>query len=96
MTVRVNGASPYGVLAGELQSQGYALDNMGSLPHISVAGATATGTHGSGDRNGILSTSIAAIDLVTADGERITIDRSGRRSVCDRRRARCVRRDRPA
>ena len=76
MTVRVNGASPYGVLAGELQSQGYALENMGSLPHISVAGATATGTHGSGDHNGILSTSIAAIDLVTADGERITIDRS--------------------
>ncbi len=76
MTVRVNGATSYGVLAGELQSQGYALQNMGSLPHISVAGATATGTHGSGDRNGILSTSIAAIDLVTADGERTTIDRS--------------------
>jgi xylitol oxidase len=76
MTVRVNGATSYGVLARELQSQGYALQNMGSLPHISVAGATATGTHGSGDRNGILSTSIAAIDLVTADGEWTTIDRS--------------------
>ena len=93
MTVRVNGASPYGVLAGELQSQGFALENMGSLPHISVAGATATGTHGSGDRNGILSTAIAAIDLVTADGTRITS--TGRpRPVCDRRRARCLRRDR--
>jgi len=75
-TVRLNGATSYGVLAGELQSQGYALQNMGSLPHISVAGATATGTHGSGDRNGILATSIAAIDLVTADGELTTIDRS--------------------
>ena len=49
---------------------------MGSLPHISVAGGTATGTHGSGDGNGVLATSIAAVDLVTADGSLITVDRS--------------------
>jgi xylitol oxidase len=59
-----------------LQSLGFALHNTGSLPHISVAGATATGTHGSGDRNGILSTAIAAVDLVTADGSLVTVDRS--------------------
>ena len=76
MTVRVNGATSYGVLAGELQSQGYALQNMGSLPHISVAGADLDRHPRSGDRNGILSTSIAAVDVVTADGERTTIDRS--------------------
>jgi xylitol oxidase len=43
MTVSVTGGTRYGVLAAELQAQGYALHNTGSLPHISVAGATATG-----------------------------------------------------
>jgi xylitol oxidase len=76
MTVSVTGGTRYGVLAAQLQSQGYALHNTGSLPHISVAGATATGTHGSGDRNKILSTAVAAVDLVTADGSLLTIDRA--------------------
>ena len=76
MTVSVTGGTRYGVLAAELQSQGYALHNTGSLPHISVAGATATGTHGSGDRNGILSTAVAAVELVKADGSLVRVDRS--------------------
>jgi len=76
MTVSVTGGTRYGVLAARLQSQGYALHNTGSLPHISVAGATATGTHGSGDRNGILSTAVSAVDLVTCDGSLLTIDRT--------------------
>jgi xylitol oxidase len=76
MTVSVTGGTRYGVLAGQLQSQGYALHNTGSLPHISVAGATATGTHGSGDRNGILSTAVSAVDLVTSDGSLLTVDRA--------------------
>src|SRR5512133_2586141 len=76
MTVSVTGGTRYGVLAAELQSQGYALHNTGSLPHISVAGATATGTHGSGDRNGILSTAVSALELVKADGSLVTVDRS--------------------
>src|SRR6201985_1298946 len=46
-----------------------ALHNMASLPHISVAGAIATGTHGSGDRNGNLATSVRALEMVTGDGE---------------------------
>ena len=66
MTVSVTGGTSYGVLAAALQDQGFALHNMGSLPHISVAGATATGTHGSGDGNGILATAISAVELVTA------------------------------
>jgi xylitol oxidase len=66
----------YGALAERLEASGYALHNMGSLPHISVAGATATGTHGSGDGNGILATAIAAVELVTADGSLRTVDRS--------------------
>lgn len=75
-TVSVTGGTSYGVLAAELQGQGLALQNMGSLPHISVAGGTATGTHGSGDRNGILATAIHALELVTADGSLATVDRS--------------------
>jgi xylitol oxidase len=76
MTVSVTGGTRYGVLAAELQSQGFALHNTGSLPHISVAGATATGTHGSGDRNGILSTVVSAVELVKADGSLVRVDRS--------------------
>jgi xylitol oxidase len=74
MTVSVTGGTRYGVLAAQLQSQGYALHNTGSLPHISVAGATATGTHGSGDRNGILSTAVSAVELVKADGSLVTVE----------------------
>jgi xylitol oxidase len=77
MTVSVSGGTRYGVLVGELQAQGFALHNTGSLPHISVAGGTATGTHGSGDGNGILSTAITALELVTADGSLVRVDRSG-------------------
>ena len=76
MTASVTGGTRFGVLIGELQAQGFALHNTGSLPHISVAGATATGTHGSGDGLGILSTAISAVDLVTADGSLVSIDRS--------------------
>ena len=76
MTVSVTGGTRYGVLAAELQSQGYALHNTGSLPHISVAGATATGTHGSGDRLGILATAVSAVELVRSDGSLVTVDRS--------------------
>jgi xylitol oxidase len=76
MTASVTGGTPYGVLAAGLQSQGYALHNMGSLPHISIAGATATGTHGSGDRSGILSTAVSAVELVKADGSLVTVDRA--------------------
>ena len=76
MTASVTGGTRFGVLIRELQAQGFALQNTGSLPHISVAGATATGTHGSGDGNGILATAISAVELVAADGSLVRIDRS--------------------
>lgn len=76
MTVSVAGGTSFGILINELEKHGFALHNTGSLPHISVAGATATGTHGSGDHNGILSTAIATVELVTADGSLVTVDRS--------------------
>ncbi len=75
MTVTVGANTTYGVLAAYLHAQGYALHNMGSLPHITVAGATATGTHGSGDRNSNLSTAVAALELITASGDIVRISR---------------------
>jgi xylitol oxidase len=68
-TVRVAAAVRYAELARTLNAFGRALPNMASLPHISVAGSVATGTHGSGDANGGLATSVRALDLITADGD---------------------------
>ena len=74
-TVTVGGGVKYGDLAQRLHAAGWALPNLGSLPHISVAGACATGTHGSGDRNGNLATAVRAMELVTADGGLLTLRR---------------------
>lgn len=67
-TVRVAAGTRYGVLASWLEERGLALHNLGSLPHISVAGATATGTHGSGDANGVLPTAVRGIRYLDASG----------------------------
>jgi len=74
--VRVDGAVRYGELAVRLQADGWGLHNLASLPHISVAGACATATHGSGDRSGNLATAVAALEVVTAGGEVVSFDRS--------------------
>lgn len=68
-TVTIDGAGRYGELCGPLDAAGFALHNLASLPHISAAGACATSTHGSGDRNGSLATAVAAMEVVTAGGE---------------------------
>jgi alditol oxidase len=68
-TVTAGAGLSYGALAVWLQARGWALPNLGSLPHISIAGATATGTHGSGSGNRILSAAVARLDYVDADGE---------------------------
>ena len=65
----------YGTLARWLDEKNLALHNLASLPHISVAGACATATHGSGDRCGNLATAVAAVELVRADGQVVVIDR---------------------
>jgi xylitol oxidase len=69
----VPGGMQYGRLLPGLARRGYALHNLASLPHITVAGATATGTHGSGNRNGSLSTSVVGLELVRSDGELVTL-----------------------
>ena len=74
-TVTLNGAMRYGELAEVLRAEGVALANLASLPHISVAGAVATGTHGSGDLNGNLATSVSALELITSSGELLTVER---------------------
>ena len=68
-TATVGAGAAYGAVAVELERQGWALATLASLPHISVAGAVATGTHGSGDRTGSLATAVARIDYIGADGE---------------------------
>jgi xylitol oxidase len=74
-TARVTGRAAYGDVATALQAEGWALGNLASLPHISVAGAVATGTHGSGIGNGSLATAVASLDLVGPDGELRTVGR---------------------
>jgi xylitol oxidase len=73
--VRISGGLRYGALAEALQARGLALANLASLPHISVAGAVATGTHGSGDRIGSLASAVRAIAFVAADGSVRTLRR---------------------
>ena len=72
-TVSFNAGLTYGDLAGELD--GLALHNLASLPHISVAGAIATATHGSGDANGNLASAVAGLELVTSSGELVRASR---------------------
>ncbi|MFC4101621.1 FAD-binding protein [Paenibacillus xanthanilyticus] len=79
MTVTVEGGIRYGDLCRYLEDQGYALHNLASLPHISVAGAVATATHGSGDRNGGLAEAVRAIELVKTDGEIVVLTRGADR-----------------
>jgi xylitol oxidase len=74
-TVTVASRTTYAELALELDVAGFALANMASIPNISLAGASATGTHGSGDDQGVLATSVAAIQLVLADGELVELRR---------------------
>jgi xylitol oxidase len=74
-TVSCPAALRYGELARVLAAEGVALANLASLPHISVAGAIATATHGSGDANGNLATAVAGLELVTASGETLAVSR---------------------
>jgi alditol oxidase len=74
-TVSFAAGMTYGDLAGALRHEGLALHNMASLPHISVAGAVATATHGSGNASGNLATAVAGLEIVTSGGQVITASR---------------------
>ncbi len=74
-TVTVGAGIRCGQLGPFLDAHGFALHNLASLPHISIAGACATATHGSGDLNGNLATFVRALEIVTASGDIVTLDR---------------------
>jgi xylitol oxidase len=74
-TVTVEAGIKYGELCPYLDEKGFALHNLASLPHISVAGSCATATHGSGVGNGNLSSAIRALEIVTADGSIINLSK---------------------
>jgi alditol oxidase len=76
MTVTVEGGIRYGELGPALAAQGFALANLASLPHISVAGAIATATHGSGARLCNLATAVTAIEFIAADGTLVSLSRA--------------------
>ena len=74
-TVTVDGGATYADLAPMLHAGGFALANVASLPNITIAGAIATATHGSGDRNQNLAAAVSALKLVTATGDIIALRR---------------------
>ena len=75
LTVTVEAGMTYGQLCPYLHEKGFALHNLASLPHISIAGACTTATHGSGDKNGNLSSVVSALEMVTASGEVLQLSR---------------------
>jgi len=74
-TVTLVAGMSYGQLCPFLDGKGFALHNLASLPHISIAGACSTATHGSGDKNGNLATAVSALEMVTAAGEVVHLSR---------------------
>lgn len=74
-SVTIGAGTRYGIAAAWLAEQGLAFHNMGSLPHISIGGAIATGTHGSGNDNGILSSAVSGLEYVDATGELVHVRR---------------------
>lgn len=73
--VRVSGGVSYGALCRTLDKDGFAIHNLASLPHISVAGAVQTGTHGSGVDNPSLAGAVERIELVRPSGEQVSLSR---------------------
>lgn len=74
-TLTVEAGVRYGDIAAFLDENGYALPNLASLPHITMMGACATATHGSGITNSSLASSVSAVEFVTAGGDVVTLSR---------------------
>lgn len=71
MTVTALAGTPLHELNASLEQLGLSLHNMGDIDRQTVAGATSTGTHGTGGVVASLSAQIAGLELVTADGSLI-------------------------
>ena len=74
-TATIAAGMTYGQLCPHLHGQGFALHNLASLPHISIAGSCSTATHGSGEKNGNLSTAVSALEFVSAAGDVVSLSR---------------------
>lgn len=74
-SVRVAAGLPYSDVVRAVDAQGFALNNLASLPHISVGGSCATGTHGSGTANRCLAAAVRGLEIVTAEGDVAVLDR---------------------
>jgi xylitol oxidase len=75
-TITVESGMRYGDIASYLHENGYALFNLASLPHITIVGACATATHGSGIKNRSLASAVSAIEFVDGKGDVVTVSRS--------------------
>ncbi|MCM3504226.1 FAD-binding protein [Curtobacterium sp. ODYSSEY 48 V2] len=84
--VRVAAGMTHAQVAAGLEARGWALANLASLPHISVAGAVATGTHGSGVRNPSLAQAVVALEVVRATGDVVRVDASSPDGALDAHR----------
>ncbi|MTE20122.1 FAD-binding protein [Streptomyces sp. TRM43335] len=74
-TVRVGAATRFAELCPVLRRHELALPNLPSTPHFTIAGAYATGTHGSGDTGGTLAAAVRSVELLTADGREVVLTR---------------------
>ena len=81
LTVEVEAGVRYGDICEELHNNGLAFHNLASLPHISIVGACATSTHGSGVKNGGLATAIGGFEIIKADGEIVNISANKDRDI---------------
>ena len=75
-TVTVDGGIRFPELCPDLDAAEFALHTMASLPHISVAGAVATATHGSGVTRRNLSSAVVGMEMISGDGELTRLDRA--------------------
>ncbi|RFU83000.1 FAD-binding protein [Streptomyces triticagri] len=71
-TVTVEAGTPLKRLNRALAREGLSLTNMGDIMEQTVAGATSTGTHGTGRESASIAAQITALELVTADGTVLT------------------------
>jgi xylitol oxidase len=79
----VPGAATYGAVCVFLRGAAWALPNLASLPHITVAGSIATATHGSGLRNGNLATHVVGLELVSSSGGIVRASRATHGALFD-------------
>ena len=82
-TVDIQAGMNYGELSPILHQSGYALHNLASLPHISIAGACATATHGSGISNRNLPSAVSSIEFVDSTGELNSLSRTKHKEKFD-------------